>query len=497
MNASTTFLAIALFLLPLNANAGAWSKDPESGCEVWNNQRGGTRTLKWSGTCLNGKANGSGTLDIYINGIHFGKYSGNFREGKRDGEGTLMWTSGSRYEGQWRDDDRSGNGVMTWSEGADGWRYEGQWRDDVRSGDGILTTTDKSYKFSGQWANDKMNGKGSITQSNGENYSGDFQNGKQHGHGIYTSRDGNRYEGAYVDGKRSGKGFETWPDGQRYTGDWRDGKKNGKGLVNFALGGTYEGDFVDGKANGYGVRIWTNGRRHEGMFKDDMLEGHGVSTWASGARFEGMYRDSYPNGFGTRTLPNGKKYSGQFVNGGNDEQERDEQEQEQTDGFQWGKAAALIGGAAIGGLGRLPSDVQVKVVEGILQDSLAGRQGMNGTQAAVAMASNARNNTATGAPKNQPIGTVVVAQAGPKVDANSPIYFAYVLRYPTASGRPSEPFCSTEGYGGSHGPLAKIAPLPDPPANLSWSVVTSQPVTKLQCETWANQCRARVSGSSC
>lgn len=48
----------------------------------------------------------------------------------------------------------------------------------------------------------------------------------------------------------------------------------------------------------------------------------------------------------------------------------------QAGGFQWGKAAALLGGSAIGGIGKLSSEVQVKVFESIIKDSMAGQKGI-------------------------------------------------------------------------------------------------------------------------
>ncbi len=54
--------------------------------------------------------------------------------------------------------------------------------------------------------------------------------------------------------------------------------------------------------------------------------------------------------------------------------------QASSDDFQWGKAAALLGGAAIGGLSELPSETQVQLVTDILQDSAGGQEGISNTQ---------------------------------------------------------------------------------------------------------------------
>lgn len=58
--------------------------------------------------------------------------------------------------------------------------------------------------------------------------------------------------------------------------------------------------------------------------------------------------------------------------------------QESTDDFQWGKAAVLLGGAAVGGLSQLPTETQVQVVSGLLQDSSGGQDGISNVQGALA-----------------------------------------------------------------------------------------------------------------
>lgn len=56
---------------------------------------------------------------------------------------------------------------------------------------------------------------------------------------------------------------------------------------------------------------------------------------------------------------------------------RQQRAAEKSNDFQWGKAAALLGGSMIGGLDKLPSDLQTKVITGILQDSSGGQEGIS------------------------------------------------------------------------------------------------------------------------
>lgn len=66
------------------------------------------------------------------------------------------------------------------------------------------------------------------------------------------------------------------------------------------------------------------------------------------------------------------------------ERQRQQQaEASKSSGFQWGKAGALLAGSAIGGIGKLSGETQVKIITGILQDSSAGQTGIGNTTAAL------------------------------------------------------------------------------------------------------------------
>ena len=54
----------------------------------------------------------------------------------------------------------------------------------------------------------------------------------------------------------------------------------------------------------------------------------------------------------------------------------EEARQEDSGGFQWGKLAALGVGAAIGRVGSLPAETQLKIVKSMVQDSMAGQEGV-------------------------------------------------------------------------------------------------------------------------
>ena len=76
----------------LYAAGPEWIKDKSSGCSIWNpNPRPG-ESVKWSGKCVKGKAEGYGTVEWYQNGVRststiYKENAGTlFREGRRVSE---------------------------------------------------------------------------------------------------------------------------------------------------------------------------------------------------------------------------------------------------------------------------------------------------------------------------------------------------------------------------------------------------------------------------
>jgi hypothetical protein len=85
-------------------------------------------------------------------------------------------------------------------------------------------------------------------------------------------------------------------------------------------------------------------------------------------------------------------------------QRRQQDEQSQSGGFQWGKAAALLGGSAIGGLGKLSPELQGRVITGILKDSVGGQTGISNFQASTATSATAGTGRTVGAAAAQGAG---------------------------------------------------------------------------------------------
>ena len=246
-------------------HAECWAEtENQRGCYLWRNHYHSDQTIKWTGQCRRGVAEGHGTYSVSAGSEHSAyKGTGTLVGGKASGHWIDEWADGGRYEGQYRDGKRNGLGITTW---ADGGRYEGQYRDG------------------------REHGRGETFKADGGHYRGQYRDGREHGQGIYTWPAGDRYEGDFRDGELHGQGTYTWPVGNRYLGDYRHGKRHGRGTLFYADGSRYKGDFRDNKRTGHGILTWPNGSRYEGQWRDEKPHGYGILTRPDGTRFEGQWR---------------------------------------------------------------------------------------------------------------------------------------------------------------------------------------------------------------
>lgn len=164
------FVLTLFFLLPVFSFAGEWIADRNTNCQVWNANPAPGESIDWSGPCVNGKANGKGVLQWYLNGAPNGRYEGEQRDGLLNGKGIYTWTTGDRYEGEYRDDRRT-NGTFTWKNGT---RYVGEFRDGARHGFGTLSlvkgdpgieTYGKNGNENGTWKGDTYVAQGLFSNS--------------------------------------------------------------------------------------------------------------------------------------------------------------------------------------------------------------------------------------------------------------------------------------------------------------------------------------------
>lgn len=192
-------------------------------------------------------------------------WSGKCVDGFAEGPGTLIWSNGTRYEGEMYAGTITGQGKFSWVNGD--W-YQGEFKNGRREGNGIQYLS-CSGSYQGEFHNGLMDGYGVLITSNGNRYEGEFQRGVMHGLGVRQYADGSRYEGEFKFNQEEGIGSLTLANHAHYEGEFQNGKPDGHALVTYPDGGVYEGTYVDGHADGRGIMSKPNGERDVGFFKDN------------------------------------------------------------------------------------------------------------------------------------------------------------------------------------------------------------------------------------
>lgn len=98
-----------------------------NGIFVWNPQPAEGETVLWSGTVLDGYAEGEGKLTWYWHGKVVSVYEGDMHKGRPHGKGKYKFADGDVYDGQWQDGLRHGIGTQQYKNGE---TYDGQWLSD-------------------------------------------------------------------------------------------------------------------------------------------------------------------------------------------------------------------------------------------------------------------------------------------------------------------------------------------------------------------------------
>jgi S1-C subfamily serine protease/antitoxin component YwqK of YwqJK toxin-antitoxin module len=125
--------------------------NPE-GCKLLDPYYSDGVTMKWEGSCLDGKAHGFGKLTKFKEDEYESTYEGEFRNGIREGKGTFTHKDGSIAKGVFNNGQLMGYGTRT---GEDGSRYEGEFVNYRQHGKGIITMANGS-KFEGFFVADRM-----------------------------------------------------------------------------------------------------------------------------------------------------------------------------------------------------------------------------------------------------------------------------------------------------------------------------------------------------
>lgn len=133
-------------VLAAEAQAG-WIADAK-GCKIANPSPKPKETVKWSGACKDGYAEGKGVLEYAIDGKPGSRYEGQLKRGRFDGRGVLKTADGAVYDGDWADGVQDGYGEYI---AADKTTFKGGWTAGKPDGPGVLTTPDGKV-VKGVWA---------------------------------------------------------------------------------------------------------------------------------------------------------------------------------------------------------------------------------------------------------------------------------------------------------------------------------------------------------
>ncbi|HWQ37040.1 MAG TPA: hypothetical protein VNM24_00310 [Burkholderiales bacterium] len=149
---SCLLLAVLSLGLPARAQEQVATIRDQNGCQIYNPNPQREETVRWSGGCANGFAEGEGVLEWYVGGRLEERYEGSMRAGWAEGIGTFTSRQGFRYKGEWKRSQQDGQGV---SQSPDGSVYDGQWRAGKPHGWGIYRTPD-GQTVEGEWENGEI-----------------------------------------------------------------------------------------------------------------------------------------------------------------------------------------------------------------------------------------------------------------------------------------------------------------------------------------------------
>jgi hypothetical protein len=261
-----------------NSHADIWLKDPTTGCEIWSDGKGADKEVPtWSGSCIDGKANGLGVLVAHDKDGLLAVYNGEMLGGKANGAGALRFRNDDaggfdRYLGRFENNTPMGNGIF---ESSEGWRFEANFDGSFDTGSGTLRVYAEEdggndAVIRGEFEDGELEGPALAFYETpeGEAYFGEIENGAREGFGTLVHANDDAYVGEFVKGKASGFGTYETADGSFMVGQYEDGAPNGPGTYIAPNGDAYQGVFVDGKAEGMILVTRVDGSQSVETWKD-------------------------------------------------------------------------------------------------------------------------------------------------------------------------------------------------------------------------------------
>lgn len=282
------------------------------GCKVYNPHPVKNETITWSGECVDGYANGEGTLTWFKKGAKNQEYSGQMKRGQPHGRGKYDYLDGEIHEGEYVKGDLEGHGRVIERNNKDSITYyfEGEFKDGSPQGYGeeiyfYAAGGDTSSVYKGNlsdWYN--RNGHGVLKEYYNNSVSiaiGEFINNRLEGEAEIRKYTNKKlvayYKGNYQNGGRNGYGEEVFGH-NKYLGEWKKDQKEGKGKLILDSVLIYDGEWKNDKFNGLGKRFFFDGSYYVGEFKNNQRDGFGVLYWKDGTRYVGEFKKELFNGRG-------------------------------------------------------------------------------------------------------------------------------------------------------------------------------------------------------
>ena len=144
-------LCVCVLTAGLPADAGDWVADAKSGCRIWNPNPQLEESVTWSGSCVQGRAEGKGVVQWLKGATPYETDEGEWHGGRQAGNGKQSWTNG-RYEGELAGGEPNGRGVLSIQK----LRYEGEFRNGKPNGPGALTVGNETVR--GDWKDGCLQG---------------------------------------------------------------------------------------------------------------------------------------------------------------------------------------------------------------------------------------------------------------------------------------------------------------------------------------------------
>ena len=210
-----------------------------SGCYVWVSASHALYTGRWSGACVNGYAEGVGTL-TWAGASAGSTASGQLDQGKQQGTWVEGYSNGDVAEIEYVDGVRNGKAVLRYASGD---VAEGRYMNGGMSGT-WTTSHAGGGKTEGLYLNGERHGRWTLVEADGSLSEGAYANGRRAGPWIVRDGSGGVREGPYIDGKAAGEWVFRYSDETVHKGLMADGQRNGLWTIHYRNGSTEQGPYV-------------------------------------------------------------------------------------------------------------------------------------------------------------------------------------------------------------------------------------------------------------